>query len=120
MTDPGQSLAGKVAIITGGASGIGRATARLFAREGASIIVVDVSEPAGKKVEQEITSNGGTAMFEAADVTCATDCRRVAQRAKKTSGRIDILFNNAGIILRPSILDNCTEEWDPGLRIHVN
>ena len=57
MTNPGQSLAGKVAIITGGASGIGRATARLFAREGASVMVVDVAEPAGKTVEQEITSH---------------------------------------------------------------
>jgi NAD(P)-dependent dehydrogenase (short-subunit alcohol dehydrogenase family) len=119
MTNPGQSLAGKVAIITGGASGIGRATARLFAREGASVIVVDVSEPAGKKVEQEITSNGGTAMFEAADVTCATDCRRVAQRAKKISGRIDILFNNAGIIRRASILDTSEEQWDRVMSVNV-
>ena len=82
-------------------------------------MVVDVAEPAGKTVEQEITANGGTAMFEAADVILATDCRRVAQRAKKTFGRIDILFNNAGIIRRASILDTTEEDWDRVMSVNV-
>ena len=58
-------------------------------------------------------------MFEAADVTCASDCRRVAQHAQKTSGRIDILFNNAGIIRRASILDTSEEDWDRVMSVNV-
>lgn len=82
-------------------------------------MVVDVTQDGGKRVEQEITSNGGTAIFEAADVTLATDCHRVAQRAKETFRRIDILFNNAGIIRRASILDTSEQDWDRVMSVNV-
>ena len=119
MIKRGQSLAGKSAIITGGASGIGRATVLLFAREGASVLLVDVNEGAGKEVEREVASSGGRATFERADVTSADDCRRVVQRASKSFGRVDVLFNNAGIIRRASILETSEEDWDRVMSVNV-
>ena len=111
-------LSNKVAIITGGASGIGRATALLFAREGAAVFIADRNETAGLATTAEITQAGGRALFEPADVTRAADCRRVVERAIKEFGRIDVLFNNAGIIRRATILDLSEEDWDLSL-IHI-
>jgi NAD(P)-dependent dehydrogenase (short-subunit alcohol dehydrogenase family) len=112
-------LAGKVAVITGGASGIGRATALLFAREGASIIVADLKPDAGNRVIEEIVQSGGRAIFETADVTRAADCRRVAEAAIREFGRIDILFNNAGIIRRATVLDLKEDDWDRVMAVNV-
>jgi NAD(P)-dependent dehydrogenase (short-subunit alcohol dehydrogenase family) len=112
-------LAGKVAVITGGASGIGRATALLFAREGASITVADLNSGAGKSVTAEIVQAGGRASFEAVDVTRTADCRRVAEAAIREFGRIDILFNNAGIIRRATILDLAEDDWDRVMAVNV-
>jgi len=105
-------LSGKVAVITGAASGIGRATALLFAGEGASVVVADVNSDGGNRVEDEITQSGGRAFFEALDVTSAADCRRLVERAIREFGRIDILFNNAGIIRRATVLDLYEADWD--------
>src|SRR5271165_222597 len=98
-------LEGKVALVTGGASGIGRATALLFAREGAAVVVADVNQEAGQRVVDEIIRAGGRGLFEAVDVTRAADCRRVVERTMHECGSIDILFNNAGIIRRATVLD---------------
>ena len=84
-------LANRTAIITGGASGIGRATAQLFAREGASVVITDISEAAGHEAAKAITDSGGRAVFEGADVTKDTDCRRVAALAKQAFGSIHVL-----------------------------
>jgi NAD(P)-dependent dehydrogenase (short-subunit alcohol dehydrogenase family) len=112
-------LDGKVAVITGGASGIGRATALLFAREGASVILGDLKVDEGERAVDEIIQSGGTALFEAIDVTSATDCRRIAGTAIREFGRIDILFNNAGIIRRATVLDLAEDDWDRVMAVNV-
>jgi len=112
-------VAGKVALITGAASGIGRATALLFAREGAAIALADLNAGAGQRVADEITQFGGRAFFEPVDVTRATDCQRLVERVIREFGRIDILFNNAGIIRRATVLDLSEEDWDRVMAVNV-
>lgn len=112
-------LTDKVAIITGGASGIGRATALLFAREGAALVIADLNAEAGQDVVNEIEKAGGQARFESADVTSAADCRRVADRTLREFGKIDLLFNNAGIIRRATVLDLSEEDWDRVMAVNV-
>ena len=112
-------LANKVAIITGGASGIGRATALLFASEGAEIVIADVNAKTGQEAATEIEKTGGRGCFESADITRAGDCRRVVDRTLREFGKIDILFNNAGIIRRATILDLSEEDWDRVMTVNV-
>ena len=112
-------LAGKVALITGGASGIGRATALLFAREGAAVVLADVNHDAAQRVVEEIVQTGGTTFFETVDVTSAADCRRVVERATGEFSRIDILFNNAGIIRRATVMDLSEDDWDRVMAVNV-
>lgn len=112
-------LSGKVALITGGASGIGCATALLFAREGADVAIADLNAQAGEAAVDEITRSGARAIFEPADVTRAADCRRLTERAIREFGQIDILFNNAGIIRRATILDLSEEDWDRVMAVNV-
>lgn len=119
MTVAGQTLAGKTALITGGASGIGRATALLFAREGAAVAITDVNQAGGRSAVEEITSAGGKAIFEPADVTCAADCRRVVARTLREFGTIHILFNNAGIIRRASVVELSEQDWDRVMAVNV-
>ena len=116
---PINQLSGKTAIITGAASGIGRATAVLFAREGASVVLTDINESAGNAVVKEITQAGGRAIFEPADVTRAADCKRVTERAIRDFGAIHILFNNAGIIRRASIVELSEADWDRVMAVNV-
>ena len=112
-------LDGKIALITGGASGIGRATALRFAREGAAIALADVNVDAGQGVAAEIARSGGRAFFERVDVTQAADCQRLVERAIREFGRIDILFNNAGIIRRATVLDLSEDDWDRVMAVNV-
>ncbi|MGA8538087.1 MAG: SDR family NAD(P)-dependent oxidoreductase [Terriglobales bacterium] len=112
-------VAGKVALITGGASGIGRATALLFAREGAAIALADVNPEAGRQIADEVVQSGGRGFFESVDATRAADCRRLVERAIREFGRIDILFNNAGIIRRATVLDLSEEDWDRVMAVNV-
>ena len=114
-----RSLAHKVALITGAASGIGRATALLFAREGASVVVADLNETAGQAVAEGIVRNGGKAIFEQVDVTNIADCERVVQRALENFGGLHALFNNAGIIRRASVLELTEEDWDHVMGVNV-
>ena len=113
------SLSGKVALITGGAAGIGRATSLLFAREGAAVVIADVNAEAGQAVAAEITQAGGRARFEAADVTRRTDCRRITEQTIRDLGRIDILLNNAGIIRRATVSELSEEDWDRVMAVNV-
>jgi NAD(P)-dependent dehydrogenase (short-subunit alcohol dehydrogenase family) len=113
------SLSGKVALITGGAAGIGRATALLFAREGAAIAIADMNVEGGQAVVAEITQAGGRALVERVDVMRRADCQRVAERTIREFGKIDILFNNAGIIRRATILDLSEEDWDRVMAVNV-
>lgn len=112
-------LSEKVALITGGASGIGRATALLFAREGAAIGLADVNADAAQRVADEIIQSGGRAFFESVDVTRAADCRRLVERAIREFGCIDVLFNNAGVIRRATVLDLSEEDWDRVMAVNV-
>src|SRR5438552_3888491 len=90
-------LDGKVAIITGAASGMGRATARLFARQGARLLLADVDRTPGEAVAREIAHSGGVAMFQPADVSRSEDVQGMIQAALDAYGALDVLFNNAGI-----------------------
>jgi len=113
------TLNGKVALITGGASGIGRATTLLFAREGAAVTVVDVNEAEGKAVVQTIIDEGGKAIFVHADVTKAADCQLAVRQTVEQLGKLDILFNNVGIIRRASVVETTEEEWDRVMATNV-
>ncbi len=105
-------LDGKVALITGGNSGIGRATAALFAREGAAVVLTGRNQERGERVAQAINDAGGEALFIRADVRVAEDCRRAVEQTLERFGRIDVLFNNAGVYY-PKTVPECTEEeWD--------
>jgi len=112
-------LHAKTALITGGASGIGRATARLFACEGAAVAIADLNQQAGQAVAEEIVNNGGRAILETADVTHAADCKRTVERAMREFGGIHILFNNAGIIRRASVVELSEEDWDRVMAVNV-
>jgi NAD(P)-dependent dehydrogenase (short-subunit alcohol dehydrogenase family) len=112
-------LHGKTALITGGAGGIGRATALLFASEGAAVGVVDLNQEAGRQIAREISTAGGRAIFERADVTRPADCRRVVERIVHEFGGIHILFNNAGIIRRASVVEISEDDWDAVIAVNV-
>jgi NAD(P)-dependent dehydrogenase (short-subunit alcohol dehydrogenase family) len=114
-----RALQGKVALITGGASGIGRATAILFAREGAAVAVVDRNEAGGQSVADTIARDGGRALFERGDVTRAPDCRRVVKRTARELGGLHIVINNAGIIRRATVLELSEAEWDQVMSVNV-
>lgn len=113
------ALDGKVALITGGASGIGRATALLFAREGATVTVVDVNAPHGQAVVQMIIDEGGQAIFVHGDVSRAKDCQLAVRQTVEQLGKLDILFNNAGVIRRASVIETGEEEWDRVMATNV-
>jgi NAD(P)-dependent dehydrogenase (short-subunit alcohol dehydrogenase family) len=119
MTHTPRRLESKVAIITGGASGIGRATVDLFAREGARVIVVDVNEAAGAQLQKEISTHGGRAVFLKGDVTRDADCQLVVNATIQHFQRIDILFNNAGIIRRSTITEVSEEDWNRVMDVNV-
>jgi len=114
-------LENKVALITGAASGIGQATARLFASEGASIVVADVQDAAGEETVASIESVGGQAVFVHADVSSAEDCAGMVRRAEEAFGKLDVLFNNAGISHAQDDDAVATEEdvWDLTMRINL-
>jgi NAD(P)-dependent dehydrogenase (short-subunit alcohol dehydrogenase family) len=115
----GKQLHGKTALITGGAGGIGRATALLFASEGAAVGIVDLNQERGQEVAREISLSGGRAIFERGDVTRAADCRRVVARTVQEFGGIHVLFNNAGIIRRASAVEISEEDWDAVMAVNV-
>lgn len=107
------SVAGKVALITGGSSGIGRVTAEMFAREGARVIVADVDDVGGEQTVDEINGNGGEATFVAADVTHASEVEMMVKTAVERFGRLDCAFNNAGIGGDIQTTVSCSEDfWD--------
>jgi NAD(P)-dependent dehydrogenase (short-subunit alcohol dehydrogenase family) len=105
-------LTNKVALITGGTSGIGQATALLFAHEGAQVTLTGRDESRGHAVAQEIEDAGGEAIFIRSDVRFAEECRHAVEETLQVFGRLDILFNNAGVFYPNTVLDCTEEEWD--------
>jgi NAD(P)-dependent dehydrogenase (short-subunit alcohol dehydrogenase family) len=102
----------KVAVVTGGTSGIGRATALLSAEEGAQVVITGRDEARGRAVVVEIEETGGSAVFVPSDVRFAADCRRAVDETLQAFGRLDILFNNAGVFYANTVPDSSEEEWD--------
>jgi NAD(P)-dependent dehydrogenase (short-subunit alcohol dehydrogenase family) len=119
MEHAGGRLRGKSAIVTGAASGIGRATALLFAGEGATVIAMDRDPKGGASVQHAMASRGGDGVFVEGDVTSAHDCRRAVNAATARTGRLDALVNVAGIIRRASVVETTEEEWDQVLAVNV-
>jgi NAD(P)-dependent dehydrogenase (short-subunit alcohol dehydrogenase family) len=114
-------LKDKVALITGASNGIGRATSLLFAREGAAVVAVDIDEDSGHETVQMINDAGGQAIFIHADVSQATDCRHMVQMSEETYGRLNILFNNAGIMhgSDDDAINTDEDVWDLTMAINV-
>jgi NAD(P)-dependent dehydrogenase (short-subunit alcohol dehydrogenase family) len=111
-------LAGKVALISGGARGMGAEEARLFAREGAKVVFGDVLEAEGKGVEEEIRAAGGDARFVRLDVTREDDWTRAVETTERLHGRLDILVNNAGIGGGRRIEETTLEEWERTMAVN--
>ena len=112
-------LENKVALITGATSGIGEATAFLFAREGASVACTGRNEKRGHAVTGQILETGRKAIFIRTDVRKIDECRRAVDETLRAFGRLDILFNNAGVFCPHTTLDCSEEEWDLQLDINL-
>jgi len=112
-------LKDKVTIITGSGSGIGRAAALLFAKEGAKVVVNDVSEENGNKTVEEIKLQGGEALFVKADITVAVEAEQLVQKAIETYGKVDVLFNNAGISGVGAVHETSEELWDKVVNVNI-
>ncbi|HED04670.1 MAG TPA: glucose 1-dehydrogenase [Candidatus Fraserbacteria bacterium] len=113
-------LKDKVALITGGGSGIGRASSLLFAAEGAQVVVVDIDDSGGNETAELVGAQGGQAVYLHADVSQAADCQKMVQLAESAYGKLNVLFNNAGIMHSADADAVATEEaiWD--LTMNVN
>jgi len=112
-------LADKVAIITGAAGGIGRATAILFAQEGAKVVVVDYAPEGGQETVEMIRRDGGEAIFVETDISKADAVEKMVQKVVETYGRIDVLFNNAAVTIPASVVDATEEVWDKTMDIDL-
>jgi len=112
-------LQNRVAIITGAGSGIGRASAVLFAKEGAKVVVADFVREGGLETVDLIEQDGGKAVFVESDVSKAADAQKMVSTAVKTYGKLDVLFNNAGINLEKTIADTSEEEWNKVVNVNL-
>ncbi len=112
-------LEGKVAIITGAATGIGKASARLFAQEGARVVVADIDDVGGPQTVREIEVDGGVARFQHTDVTDPAQVDALMRKAVEAFVRIDILFNNAAVNLFARVTETTVEDWDRVMSVNV-
>ncbi len=112
-------LDGKRALVTGAASGIGKATSLLFADEGAAVAVADLDAAKGSTVARQIDDQGGRALYVDCDVTLADDCGRAVAQTVDAFGGLDILVNIAGIIIRRSVVELEEADWDHVMNVNV-
>lgn len=112
-------LQNKVAVITGSAAGMGEGIARLFASEGAKVVISDINDEAGQAVAADIINNGGAAIYHHCNVAVEFECRELIDRAVAEWGRLDVLVNNAGISTRSNIEDTTLALWDRLFAINV-
>src|SRR5262245_4180071 len=112
-------LTGKVALVTGGSSGIGKGCAQRLAVEGASVLLADLESSSGEEAAAEIRRSGGSAFFQATDVRRETDCRHAVETAAHQFGSLDVLVNNAGIYPRSTLEETTEEFWDTMLAINL-
>ena len=112
-------LDGKVALITGGAKGQGREEAKLFAKEGAKVVLGDILDNLGQEAAKDIQDTGGEATYVHLDVTNETDWKSSIEIVLQKYGRLDILVNNAGILIRKGIEDTTSEDWTRIMDINV-
>lgn len=114
-------LKDKVALITGAGSGIGKESALLFAREGAAVAVVDIDEKSGEAVAEQIRQEGGRAIFVKADVSKAADAEQMVAETEKAFGKLNVLFNNAGVMISSDgdAISTSEEVWDLTLAINA-
>jgi NAD(P)-dependent dehydrogenase (short-subunit alcohol dehydrogenase family) len=114
-------LDGKVAIITGGGGGMGRVAAGIFAREGAKVVVAEFGEAAGNETVRLVKEAGGEASFVRADVSSEGDAKGMVDHAMSTYGRLDVLYNNAGIMPEAdhSVVDTDVDTWDTVMAVNV-
>ncbi len=110
---------GKTVLITGGAGGIGKAAVRIFAREGARVMVADLSEQGCQEICAEVETQGGEAAYLCGDLADKAYCENLVDHTVKTFGSLDILLNNAGVIPRGNILETTDEMWFAALNINL-
>lgn len=113
-------VAGKVAIVTGAANGIGKATAILLAKEGAKVVVADLQEEAGQNTVAEIKAAGGEALFVKLNVTQEADWQNAIATAEQTFGKLDVAVNNAGIAYDGTVESTSLEDWQRVQSINLN
>ncbi len=112
-------LEGRVAVITGSASGIGRASAREFAREGARVVVADINLPGAEETVKQIEATGGVALAVKTDVAAAESVEALVKQTLHSFGRINVLFNNAAIQVNKTLEDTTVEEWNREIGINL-
>lgn len=112
-------MEGKVAVITGAAQGIGKAAAVALAREGAEVVIGDIDDATGAATAQEITSSGGTVVFQHADVTSTSDMQQLIQAAVDRFGKLNVLVNNAAIAVAGTVTEISEETWNRVLNTNL-
>jgi 2-keto-3-deoxy-L-fuconate dehydrogenase len=112
-------LGGRIAVISGAAGGIGRVACKRFCEEGAAVIGVDLDEAGGETLVTELTGSGAEFRFRRVDVSRGADVDALAAEIKEREGRVDVLFNNAGIVLAKSLADTTEADWDRVLDVNL-
>lgn len=113
------TLAGKVAIVTGAAQGIGRGIVAALGDAGAAVVLADVNEAVGARAAAELAARGVQSLFFTADVTCEDDVRRLVEATVASAGRLDIVVNNAGIVAVQTVEESSVDDWDRVMAVNV-